>query len=92
MSVALDLLSRDGKTSYRVAIGRKYDSVTSYEISTNDIAEARAFLLTYHEGRDRESGIDHQRDGRRCLSPARGGPSAVESTDRREDLTTAPIC
>lgn len=47
MSVALELLSRDGKTSYRVTIGRKHEATTAYEISTNDIAEARAFLLTY---------------------------------------------
>lgn len=47
MSLALDLFARDGKTSYRVAIGRRYESTAVYEISTTDVAEARAFLLTY---------------------------------------------
>ena len=47
MSVALELFNRNGKTSYRLTIGRKYEAAAAYEISTNDVAEARAFLLTY---------------------------------------------
>lgn len=47
MSVAFELFSRNGKTSYRVTIGRKHESAAAYEISTNDMAEARAFLLAY---------------------------------------------
>lgn len=47
MSVALELLGRDGKTSYRVTIGRKHESTAAYEINTQNIEDARAFLLTY---------------------------------------------
>jgi hypothetical protein len=47
MSIAIDLLCRNGKVSYRVTIGRKHEGMTAYEINTEDIKEAREFLVKY---------------------------------------------